>query len=332
MTRTPQIRYSSEAKTKGFTLIELLVVISIIAVLIAMLLPSLGKARDAARTSLCMSNLRQHSIGMATYSTDFKNEIPQFPGSHIATPSATMTWKRYMNDGSPTLLEISSEREWFLYYRGYITMRIPNSVFNDRLLGRLGQQVKIFDCPSTGSLTFYPGQGTVRRTFDYKRIAHFSDYSTTYQSQAMSNRARELIRTDAIPTNGMILADGMAMLHGSTGAGIEYAGAAEHPILKTYATHINTGWYYTNTTSANNAPNYTVGGGTHGQTFVRDGTEGGPSGATASTVGTHHAGGSNVMFHSGHVRTLKIGQIIPNFDAPSGQQDLFTLAPRRVID
>ena len=54
----------------GFTLIELLVVISIIALLIAILLPTLESARDAARKSVCLSNLRQVGIGLHVYATD----------------------------------------------------------------------------------------------------------------------------------------------------------------------------------------------------------------------------------------------------------------------
>ena len=60
----------------GFTLIELLVVISIIALLISILLPTLGKARDAARVIQCQSNLKQLGIVTGTYHNDFDGKFP----------------------------------------------------------------------------------------------------------------------------------------------------------------------------------------------------------------------------------------------------------------
>ena len=68
----------------AFTLIELLVVISIIALLIALLLPAFGKAKETARNVTCMNNEKQMTLATMTYLQDYNGYFPMGAGKDWA--------------------------------------------------------------------------------------------------------------------------------------------------------------------------------------------------------------------------------------------------------
>jgi len=77
---------SASRRYQGFTLIELLVVIAIIALLMGILLPALGRAREQARKIACLSNMRQMGVATQTYLIDSDYRLP--PSScHIDDPN-----------------------------------------------------------------------------------------------------------------------------------------------------------------------------------------------------------------------------------------------------
>jgi len=70
--------YKNGVKQKGFTLVELLVVISIIALLLAILMPTLQKVRGQGQKVVCLSNLKQLGLAVQLYNEDWSGRFPPF--------------------------------------------------------------------------------------------------------------------------------------------------------------------------------------------------------------------------------------------------------------
>lgn len=78
-------------RIRAFTLVELLIVITVIAVMIAMLLPSLSSARSVANATVCLSQTRQLANACLNYASDSKEALPRYD-SYAGNPYSTPVW------------------------------------------------------------------------------------------------------------------------------------------------------------------------------------------------------------------------------------------------
>ena len=132
-------------RRRGFTLIELLVVIAIIAILIALLLPAVQQARDAARRSQCKNHLKQFGVAMHNYEATHRI-FPHNSGSTGFSPQARLL--PYMDQaGLQKLINFSLP-----VYTGPGGNQVPNPA----LVDVFSKVIPTFLCPSDSGPQQYP--------------------------------------------------------------------------------------------------------------------------------------------------------------------------------
>jgi prepilin-type N-terminal cleavage/methylation domain-containing protein/prepilin-type processing-associated H-X9-DG protein len=145
----PSALHNPRPKCPAFTLIELLVVIAIIAILAALLLPALTRAKVKAHQAACMSNLRQTGVALQMWINDNDDWLPPGPVGSVA--GNTGTWglhhgqkARYLEENAP-----SEHKYQLIYYLAtYLGLPEPS--------GTKTNVAKVFFCPGFERYTADP--------------------------------------------------------------------------------------------------------------------------------------------------------------------------------
>ncbi len=166
-TARPAFRPPVRAVPRGFTLVELLAVIAIVGILAAILVPVVGKVREAAAKASCASNLRQLALASLTYAGENKGRLPPRPTS--------MPFPHFI-----------TQDDWTRHFRPYV--------------GDASRRDLLF-CPGPLKAWRHPGYNAEydAETGHYGTYAYFGGLPLHANVQAAFGVGGPLVKTDAVP-------------------------------------------------------------------------------------------------------------------------------------
>jgi prepilin-type N-terminal cleavage/methylation domain-containing protein len=184
---------------RGFTLVELLVVIAIIGILIALLLPAVQAAREAARRTQCNNNLKQIGLGIQNFH-DIRQEIVP---AWLTTDTGTTGGQAAQGDGRAawTVLILPFMEQVNVYDLMVLEVRLdanPGAPLASNHVNLRSTSIATYFCPSRRTppaLTVAPiGNGTQCSVGDYAGVAYGAGQSTTSATTTAN------VRNNALPT------------------------------------------------------------------------------------------------------------------------------------